>query len=108
MRKSSNEMAAPSQEAQGRRRQQCAVLRYEMLLDGRGLLRAIAHVAPGPLPAGSPRRRVREGGSSNDLLDARALSSTAPARLIWYVALGPGNYRRGSTQQGKRKAVHIV
>ena len=72
---------------------------FGWLLDGRGLLRALAHVAPGPLPAGSPRRRVREGGSSNGLLDARALSSTAPARLVWYVALGPGNYRRGKRKR---------
>ena len=31
--------------------------------------------------AGSPRRRVHEGGSNNGLLDTRALSSTEPARL---------------------------
>ena len=46
--------AAPSQEAQGRRRQQCAVLRYEMLLN----LSCTARRAPS---AGSPRRRVHEG-----------------------------------------------
>ncbi len=52
-----------------------------MLLDGRGLPHALVHDAPGP-SSGSPRRRVHEGGSNNGLLDAPALSSTEPVRLM--------------------------
>ena len=66
--------------AQGRKRQRCAALRYEFCwtAEASPMRSCTTRRAPS---AGSPRRRVHEGGSNNGLLDARALSSTEPARL---------------------------